>query len=136
MANYEALRRRQSVLNTFTVPTTKMFGGDFSELLPSTIIYDPKTGLPFPGNKIPTDRLDPVSLNFLKYYNSSPTLGTNNFAQTSNQPLNRDAFVIRIDFTESSKSQWMGRYNWGDEDTSAQALNLAGSKVLEIVFES
>ena len=49
MSNYEALRRRQSVLNTFTVPTTKMFAGDFSELLPSTIIYDPNTGLPFPG---------------------------------------------------------------------------------------
>src|SRR5438045_4519572 len=41
MSNYEALRRRQSVLNTFTVPTDKMFTGDFSQLLPSTIIYDP-----------------------------------------------------------------------------------------------
>lgn len=130
MTNYEALRRRQSVLNTFTVPTTKMFAGDFSELLPSTIIYDPNTGLPFQGNIIPTNRLDPVSLKFLKYYNSSSVLGTNNFAQTSSQPLNRDAFVIRIDFTESSKSQWMGRYNWGDEDTSTQGLNLAGTKVL------
>jgi hypothetical protein len=130
MTNYEGLRRRQSVLNTFTVPTTKMFGGDFSELLPSTIIYDPNTGLPFQGNKIPTNRLDPVSLNFLKYYNSSSVLGTNNFAQTSSQPLNRDAFVIRIDFNESSKSQCMGRYNLGDEDTSTQGLNLAGTKVL------
>jgi len=27
-----------------------MFAGDFSQLLPSTIIYDPTTGLPFPGN--------------------------------------------------------------------------------------
>jgi len=130
MTNYEGLRRRQSVLNTFTVPTTRMFGGDFSELLPSTIIYDPNTGLPFPGNIIPTNRLDPTSVKFLKYYNSSNVLGTNNFAQTSSQPLNRDAFVVRIDFNESSKSQWMGRYNRGNEDTSAQALNLAGTKVL------
>src|SRR4249919_2006857 len=117
MTNYEGLRRRQSVLNTFTVPTTKMFAGDFSELLPSTIIYDPNTGLPFQGNIIPTGRLDPISVKFLKYYNSAGVLGTNNFAQTSNQPFDRDAFVVRIDYVESSKSQWMGRYNWGDEKT-------------------
>jgi hypothetical protein len=130
MANYEALRRRQSVLNTFTVPTAKMFAGDFSELLPSTIIYDPATGQPFRGNIIPTNRLDPVSLKFLTYYNSANGLGTNNYAQTSSQPFNRDGFVLRMDFVESSKSQWMGRYNWGDENTSTQGLNLAGTKVL------
>ncbi len=130
MSNYEAFRSRQSVLNTFTVPTAKMFNGDFSELLPSTIIYDPTTGLPFPGNIIPSNRLDPISQKFLKYYNSAPTLGTNNFAQTSSQPINRDGFVLRIDFNESSKSQWMGRYNWGDENQSTQGLNLAGTKVL------
>lgn len=130
MSNYEALRRRQSVLNTFTVPTTKMFGGDFSELLPSTVVYDPNTGQPFAGNIIPTNRLDPISVKFLKYYNSGNTLTPNNFAQTSSQPFNRDGFVLRLDFIESSKSQWMGRYNWGDENTSTQGLNLAGTKVL------
>ena len=130
MTNYEALRRRQSVLNTFTVPTAKMFAGDFSELLPSTIIYDPTNGQPFTGNIIPTQRLDPISLKFLKYYNSASTLGANNFTQTSSQPLNRDGLVVRIDFIESSNSQWMGRYNWGDENTSTQNLNLAGTKVL------
>jgi hypothetical protein len=130
MSNYEAFRRRQSVLNTFTVPTAQMFTGDFSQLLPSTIIYDPATGLPFPGNVIPTNRLDPISVKFLKYYNSASSLGTNNFAQTSSQPVNRDGFVLRLDYNESSKSQWMGRYNWGDENQSTQALNLAGTKVL------
>ncbi len=130
MSNYEAFRRRQTVLNNFTVPTTKMFGGDFSELLPGTIIYDPTTGLPFPGNVIPANRLDPISLKFLKYYNSASSLGLNNFAQNSSQPINRDGFVVRLDYNESSKSQWMGRYNWGDENQSTQALNIAGTKVL------
>ena len=130
MSNYEAFRRRQSVLNTYTVPTAKMFAGDFSEIIPSTIIYDPTTGLPFPGNVIPTGRLDPVSLQFLKYYNSASALGTNNFAQDSSQPINRDGFVLRLDYIESPKSQWMGRYNWGDENQVTQSLNLAGTKVL------
>ena len=130
MSNYEEFRRRRTVSNKFTVPTTKMFGGDFSDLLPSTIIYDPTTGLPFPGNIIPANRLDPVSLKFLKYYNSASALGANNFAQNDLQPVNRDGFVARMDFNESSKSQWSGRYNWGDENTVTQTLNVAGTKVL------
>jgi hypothetical protein len=130
MTNWEALRRRQSVLNTYSVPTHRMFAGDFSELLPSTIIYDPETGQPFPGNVIPTARLDPISLKFLNYYNSADVPGINNFAQTSSQPFDRYGFVVRADFIESSTSQWMGRYNWGDETISTQGLNLAGSKVL------
>ena len=130
MSNYEGFRNRRTVSNKFTVPTTKMFGGDFSELLPGTIIYDPTTGLPFPGNIIPSNRLDPISVKFLKYYNSAPTLGVNNFVQNDLQPVNRDGFVLRMDFNESSKSQWSGRYNWGDENTVTQTLNAAGTKVL------
>src|SRR5438552_2666652 len=48
--------------NSLTVPTLKMRTGDFSELLdPANIFYhktvtikDPKTGLPYPGNIIPS----------------------------------------------------------------------------------
>ena len=35
-----------------------------------------------------------------------------------------------MDFVESPKSQWMGRYNWGDENQVTQGLGLAGTKVL------
>src|SRR5207244_13320309 len=55
---------------------------------------------------------------------------TTKYAPTTSQPFNRDGFVLRLHFIESSKSQWMGRYNWGDENTSTQGLNLAGTKVL------
>jgi len=78
MSNYEGLRRRQSSLATYSVPTPAMFTGDFSEIAATTTIYDPITKLPFPSNKIPADRLDPVSLKFLKYYNSSTLLGLTN----------------------------------------------------------
>src|SRR3989441_10111916 len=131
MANYEALRRRQHFLNTYNVPTPAMFTGDFSEL--STPIYDPITKQPFPNNKIPRERLDPLSLKLLKYYNSA-TLPeqklTNNYVQFNSSPLNRDGLVMRLDYNESSKSQWMGRYSWGDENQTTQTLNLAGTKVI------
>src|SRR5262245_3027944 len=77
MANYEALRRRQHFLNTYSVPTPAMFTGDFSAPGIPTI-YDPITKQPFPGNNIPSDRLDPQSLKFLKYYNYANGPGTTN----------------------------------------------------------
>ena len=131
MSNYEALRRRQSALATYSVPTPAMFTGDFSEIAGTTTIYDPLTKQPFPGNRIPRERLDPVSLKFLEYYNSSTLPGlTNNYTQFNSSPLNRDGFVQRIDYNESTKSQWMGRFNWGDENQTTRGLNETGSKVI------
>src|SRR5438093_4699692 len=129
MANYEALRRRQNFLTTYSVPTPAMFTGDFSEL--STPIYDPITKQPFPGNKIPRERLDPLSLKPLKYYNSATLPGlTNNYVKFNSWPLDRDGFVLRLDYNESSKSQWMGRYSWGDENQTTQELNRSGTNVI------
>ena len=131
MSNYESFRLRQTRNTLYSVPPPAMFGGDFSALLPGTVIYDPTTGLPFPGNVIPNDRLDPTSLKLLNYYKSATLSGlASNFAQNNSNPVNRDGFVVRMDFIESSKSQWMGRYNWGDENQVTQGLGLAGTKVL------
>lgn len=47
-----------------TVPTALMKTGDFSEL-GNQLIYDPLTKLPFPGNKIPSDRFSKVARNLL-----------------------------------------------------------------------
>jgi hypothetical protein len=131
MGNFEVLRRRQTTLSTFTVPSARMFTGDFSEILPGTVIYDPLTGQPFPGNVIPANRIDPISRNLLDYYNSSTLPGlTNNHVQDNSQPFDRNGYVMRFDFNESPSSQWMGRYNWGDDTQSSQGLGLAGSKTI------
>ena len=132
MSNYEGFRRRQSILNTYTVPSPAMFDGNFGELLslPTPIVIkDPATGTPFNGNVIPKGMLDQISLKLLNFYHSSTLPGlSNNYVQQSSQPLNRDGFVLRLDYNESSKSQWMGRYNWGDEDQSAEGLAGANYK--------
>jgi len=131
MSNYEALRRRQTFLSTYTVATPAMFEGDFSEIAATTTIYDPITKQPFPGNRIPRERLDPISLKFLQYYNSSTLPGlTDNYTQFNSSPLNRDGFVQRIDYNESSQSQWMGRFTWGDENQSTRGLNETGTKII------
>ena len=47
-----------------TVPTIAELGGDFSG--DPQIIYDPMTGAPFPGNKIPSSRVDQTASRILK----------------------------------------------------------------------
>jgi hypothetical protein len=102
------------------------------------VIYDPATGgstgatkTAFPGNVIPSNRLDPISQKFLGYYPPAalPT-ALNNYPFTVSAPNNRDSFTLRLDFVESSKSQWSGRYSWGSESQSSNALGGAGSKII------
>jgi hypothetical protein len=136
MATDEWKKQRQNTQGIYSVPTAAMFGGDLSGL-GSTIIYDPNTGVggatktPFPGNVIPANRLDPISQKFLKYYNSAILPGlANNYTQLNASPNNRDGFTLRMDWVESAKSQWTGRYSWGDENQASTGLSITGSKIL------
>ncbi len=136
LANYEAFRRRQQFqAGARTVPTAAMFNGDFSAL-PRTI-YDPNSGhTPFPGNLIPTNRFDPISVKLLPYYPSANIASlNNNFVRSTSSPINKDLFVLRMDYVESAKSQWAGRYSWGDENQSNQGISLDGTKILTNVEE-
>jgi Carboxypeptidase regulatory-like domain len=58
--------RTGTVSNPATVPTAAERAGDFSQI--STTLYDPTTGVPFPGNRIPTSELNTTSLAMLNYY--------------------------------------------------------------------
>jgi len=128
MSNYEALRQRQTSQVVYNVPTPQMFQGNFSQL--GTTIYDPATKQPFQNNTIPSSMISPISQKLLKYYNSSTLPGlTNNYVQNNGSPFNRDGFVLRMDFVESAKSQWTGRYSWGDEVQSNQTINVSGAKI-------
>jgi Carboxypeptidase regulatory-like domain len=128
MSNYEALRQRQHSLGTYSVPTAAMQGGDFSAW--PAIIYQPGNGAPYPGNIIPASQIDPISKKFLNYYTTPQLPGfLNNYTQFNSSPFDRDGFVVRMDFVESAKSQWTGRYNWGSEIQSSSGLSITGSKV-------
>jgi hypothetical protein len=60
-----------TISNPVNMPTALERIGDFSQSsvqgVPFTI-YDPSTGLPFAGNKIPTIRINPASTALLKYF--------------------------------------------------------------------
>ena len=133
MANDEWLVQRETLQGVYSVPTPQMFNGDFSQL--ATQLYDPTTKAPIANNIIPPSSISPFSKELLKYYDSanipfSVARLTNNYVQNNSNPLNRDGFVLRMDFVESAKSSWSGRYSWGDENQSSQTINVSGSKLV------
>jgi hypothetical protein len=143
MANYESFRQRRQVQGLYDLPSTAMRSGNFSELLPGTVIYDPTTRVvnadgtitaqPFSGNIIPSSRINPISTKLLEFY-PAPNLQTatlvRNRQQALGRPINKDQFILRMDFNESANSQWFGRYSWGDENQLNEGLALNGFQVL------
>jgi hypothetical protein len=129
MANDEWLVQRQNFIAVYSVPTPEMFQGKFSQL--GTTIYEPSTKQPFQDNSIPSSMINLNTQKLLKFYNSSTLPGlTSNYSQVNASPFDRDGFVLRMDFVESAKSQWTGRYSWGDEVQSNQTINISGAKIL------
>ena len=117
-ADYEGFRQRQGVINVVTVPTLKMRSGDFSEL--SVPIYDalttPRTA--FPGNRIPTERLDPIALKYMSLY-PLPTSGglANNYASTTVRTQNSSTADVRVDHRFNPSNGVFVRYSYNDVDT-------------------
>ncbi len=128
MANDEWLVQRQTQQNTYSVPTAAMFQGIFTGY--GQTIYDPTTHVPYNNNVIPSNLISPISQKLLQFYHPSQLPGlTSNYVQDNGSPLNRDGFVLRMDFVESAKSQWTGRYSWGVEGQTTQGIVQTGSKI-------
>jgi hypothetical protein len=110
------------------VPTEKMRSGDFSQLLGRGIIVkDPLTGLPFPGNVIPLNRLNLVPLNVQKRYIPNPNQGdaaafVNNFGWFHPRFIRNDYPTQTIDYKISDRSTVSGRFT-----NRFNATNPAGS---------
>ncbi len=140
MGNYEAFRQRRSTQSLYVLPSAAFQGGDFSAFAPG--IFDPKTrtgtgsnvtSTAFPGGVIPASRIDPISKRLRDEFYRLPNLtgpAAQNYQQSQGAPINRDQFILRMDFNESSNSQWSGRYSWGDEVQFNDGLRLNGSQVL------
>src|SRR5882762_11163043 len=139
MANYESFRKRGNTIGLYSLAPGAFQNGDFSSL--ASRIYDPLsrvkgadgiiTGTPFLGNIIPANRINATSKKLLEFYRA-PTLPgvTNNYEQALGRPQNRDQFILRMEYVESSRSSWAGRYSWGDENEATPGLNLNGGKVV------
>ncbi|MGB9604463.1 MAG: hypothetical protein ACPL88_01125, partial [Bryobacteraceae bacterium] len=112
-----------------TMPTALERAGDFSQsldvnnaLIP---VKDPTTGAPFPGNKIPADRLDSNGQALLgvfpgpNFLDRSISRGAYNYVTrfTGKDPLS--LYTLRLDYNVSSKDTFSGTYAYNkDDDTT------------------
>src|SRR5262249_38267088 len=107
---YERTQQVTGATTTQTVPILRQRTGDFSDTRAANgqviPIYDPattqgRTRQPFPGNIIPTNRIDTVSHAIAAYWpepNRPGTItGANNYSQNTRPSLDRDIVVSRFD---------------------------------------
>ena len=114
---YEGLREIDGFSSSAYTPTAAMFGGDFRAI--PQIIYDPNTydaqantRAPFPGNIIPTNRINSVSTNLLKFYLPGSSLAqkpSNVFGNPRNT-LNDDQWGVRLDASLTDRQSIYGQF--------------------------
>lgn len=119
--NYEGFKERRAGTRSSRFPTPTLLSGDFSA--ESIMVKDPATGVPFPGNMIPAERIDPVAKKYITYIPKpqSGLSGAINFI--NNQPGTVDNFTMgwRVDHQLSPKDKLSGVVNWMDFDNLAPA---------------
>src|SRR5262249_62429228 len=74
-------------------------------------------------------------LEFSEDTNLIPHLVPYNCEATLNRKSDKDQVIERIDFTESSKSSWFGRYSWSGE-SEATPFFFNGSQVKTHVHQT
>jgi hypothetical protein len=111
-ANADGLTLRQGFSRLATVPTAAERSGDLSSL--GSPIFDPFTGQPFPGNQIPSSRIDPIASKILSLY-PLPNLGGAG-GNYLGQPVGNDSesqLNVRGDYRVSDTDQITLRYSYG-----------------------
>jgi len=131
MFNWEGLRETKSLTATPSLPLTAWRSGDFSGLRDASgnliPIYDPATRVfdaagnvlqaptAFPGNRIPANRIDPVSQKLLAYFPlPAQEIAGPNYVNNEARHADGDQFTYRFDFTHGP-STWMFRHSISHE---------------------
>jgi hypothetical protein len=123
---YEGWRYSQAANSKFWVPTSAELNGDFSSSILTQQIYDPATTspdpshpgqfirTPFPGNVIPSGRMDQTSVNFIKAYFNAPNLTGDPLGnELVKRPMTNvsDHYMGRLDEHLGSKDSFFFRYD-------------------------
>lgn len=113
------------------VPTAAMRTGDFSAA--TFIIRDPLTGQPFPGNRIPADRLDAAAVRAVNFFyplpNQSATSngGYGTYRQILPLSRDRDRADIRVDHELTGRDSLFVRGSWQSREPDAFTFESTGA---------
>jgi hypothetical protein len=118
-AIYEGTRQRFGSSRAAIVPTSAVRGGDFTG---QNNIFDPSTladgkRTPFPGNRIPTNRIDPIATAFLTRYQPLPNSNSpsGNYADSVPNTNTNDATSGRVDHSFGSRAALSVHYTFNNE---------------------
>lgn len=117
-ADFEAKRQSQAQTYISTVPTAAMRRGDFSELLPKTVIRVPGTTTPLPNNQV--TQIDPAAAKIVNLYPLPNIAGTgtvNNFLYNGPLLNTINQGDVRVDY-RTTNSSIFGRYSREDPTTT------------------
>lgn len=118
--NYEGSERTQVGGGTISnVPSERMRQGDFSQT--TFDVVDPRTGQPFAGNVIPSDRLDAAALQILNFFYPLPNLsplasGLGRYQEFVNLTTERQRWDARVDHELTSNDSLYVRGSWQHRD--------------------
>jgi Carboxypeptidase regulatory-like domain len=122
--NWESGRQDKGTAGQLlSVPPAALRTGDFSSLLASGIVItDPRTGQPFPNNRIPSGRIDSNAAVMMRVTpapnRSSNALGANNFVTSSfNMRTTEDQYVGRVNYDLSPRTKLSARYLYDELTT-------------------
>jgi hypothetical protein len=112
-ADYEGRRIREGVTRVTNVPTARERVGDFSES--PAPVFDPFTQQPFPGNRMPSEYLDPTGLAIAALYPlPNRNVPGENFVSSPSLRDRNDQFDIRVDHSIGRASDLSFRYSFAD----------------------
>lgn len=141
--NYDVTRTKSPATSTQTIPGlgtnpnatcgagSGFRGGDFSSAAGLVTLIDPKTGLPFPNNIIPCNRVDPAAAKIMALLPTPNQAGTpditnaratNNYFQQDTLSSVTPIYTGRIDETVGSRLTLFGSVNHWTPNSPAQVV--------------
>lgn len=119
--NYQYTHNHTANINSGLMPTLAERSGDLSAL--SNVVYDPLTGVPFPNNRIPLNRISPQATALLNYYPQPQFAGSIYNYQQAVVGVNAvNAMQVRVGKTLTPK--WNVNGGFGFQHVSQQSPNL------------
>lgn len=126
---YEGVRQiRGTVLTGAVVPDAKLRSGDLTDLVASGVrVVDPRTGLPFPNNRVPDNRIHPISKTLLEKFvplpNGPVSGGRGQFSAAPGSTFNSDQMIVKVNHSIRDDNNLAATYIMQDNRSSnAQAF--------------
>jgi carboxypeptidase family protein len=113
--DYEGTRIHDSESFLSIVPTAKEKVGNFSDGFLNSIT-DPTTGMPYPGQMIPSNQLDPVALKVAQLFPDPNVPGTNLFAYNPVQTNSVNQYDVRVDHQLRQSTPIFGRISYSKQN--------------------